>query len=192
MKARSYGTVEVALYSQQSTRDTQVMFELTEEQQDASNVPEKMVQLELPHDVEFELHEAEMETGLERAATIDTTHSTNSGECSVSNETMDKTSSPAHTSRDIKQGELVVVAYEDDWFISEVTRIVNENEYEISSMTKTGKTFKWPAKKVVDITHRNFILKVIPQLTPSNLRYSQVENINDISSEYLSYCDKYF
>lgn len=56
VKARCYGTVEVAQYSQRPTCETQVMFELSSEERDAINVPQRENQIVLPYDVELEIN----------------------------------------------------------------------------------------------------------------------------------------
>ena len=75
--------------------------------------------------------------------------------------------------------DIIAVAYEDDFYISEVMNEVSRDEIEISSMARYGTSFRWPKKPDTAITHRNFVLRAIPELVPSkkNTRYSTLEKL---------------
>ena len=109
-------------------------------------------------------------------------------ECSTPNVVL------AHSERKFQVHDIIAVAYEDDFYISEVMTVVSRDEIEISSMARYGTSFRWPTKPDTAITHRNFVLRANSELAPSknNTIYSKLENYQEVVGEYHRYSEKYF
>ncbi|XP_035695511.1 uncharacterized protein LOC118429173 [Branchiostoma floridae] len=125
------------------------------------------------------------------------------GEESEEVESDDDESEKEVSEHPIAVGSIVVVAYEDDWAVGEVTKLEN-SEFSVSFMTRTRKelgvhVFYWPDRPTTYPVERKFILTT---LTADRLKLKDVSNTRkaliriegweDIQMEYTCYYNRYF
>ena len=89
-------------------------------------------------------------------------------------------------------GTLVVVAYEDGWYLGEVAETGSNGHLHVRFMKKGAKDFSWTSR--CDLIHENFILGVSPLIAPcdSSCRLITIENEHEIAEAYAEYGKKYF
>ena len=93
----------------------------------------------------------------------------------------------------VSVGDIIVVAYEDGFDLAEVLRI-EDKEYDVKKMEKVGGRFKWPSTTKRAKVHDNFVLEIIPDLSPTDpsLRLFKLENAGEISEKFTDFKTMYF
>jgi hypothetical protein len=133
---------------------------------------------------------------IETAATKSDQETTKIELFAATNEATDDVEALGLKERTYCSGDMLVVAYEDNFHIGEVLTIADDEgkeTYSVKFMSRSGRKWKWSESPEVLPVHENFVIQPRPTLTPINSRLNyNIDNMALVEASYTQYKLQHF